>query len=100
MTTPLPTPRRPRAAAAGTLQRALSEDRERTRTKTQVDYRDLNDGCRSTGSLPYVVITAALRAQRGWEPREPSEVAYREEQAQQQALLGSRAGKRAAGTKR
>jgi hypothetical protein len=95
------TPRTPSAVAAGAFQRALSEDRERTRTKSQVAYVDLNDGRRSMGSLPFVVVTPELRALRGWAPREPSEVAYREEQAQKAAARGSRAGGRAAaGTKR
>lgn len=104
MTAPTRTPSppiSPGTVAAGSFQRALSEDRERSRTQTQVECTDLNDGRYPTGSLPFVVVTQELRALRGWAPRDPSEVEFQEARAQQAAVRGSRAGgKAAAGTKR
>jgi hypothetical protein len=57
---------------SSSLQRAIAEDRERTRTNSQVSYRDLNNGRPPVGRLPYQVITPELREKRGWGPPQPT----------------------------
>lgn len=65
----------------GTLQHALAEAEERRRTHSDVAYSDLNGGRGGGAALPYEVVTPELRAARGWEAREASEIAYRAQRA-------------------